>query len=276
VTTAPAPVPAPPWASRLKVTEARVVLSEWTKLRSLRSTRWSMFAAILITVGLSCLFAAITAARWSHMSLIEQSRRHPLDIALFSVHLSQLAIGVLGVLVITGEYSTGMIRATMGAVPKRLPVLWAKIAVYAAVSFLLMLPSVLASFFLSQAILSNHHILQISFTAPGVARSVIGAALYLSVGGVFALALGAMTRNTAGGIAIFAALIFVIPPLLNILPLSWNNAISPYLPSNAGGAVFALTRDSNSFAPWTGFALYVGYTVLAIGVAAVLLVRRDT
>ena len=105
---------------------------------------------------------------------------------------------------------------------------------------------------------------------------MIGAALYLTVAGIFALALGAITRNTAGGIAVFAAIMFVIPPLLNILPSSWNDAISPYLPSNAGGALLSLTRASNSFAPWPGFALFVGYTALTVAVAAVLLVRRDT
>jgi ABC-2 type transport system permease protein len=261
--------------SRLRVTQARVVLSEWTKLRSLRSTRWALFAAVVATVGLSCVFALATSARWSDMSPGDRADRHPLDIALFSVHLSQLAIGVLGVLVITGEYSTGMIRASLAAVPKRLPVLRAKLFVYAVVSFVLMLPSVLASFFASQAILSRHNILQISFSDPGVARTVIGGALYLSVAGVFAMAIGAIARNTAGGISTFAGIIFVIPPLLNILPTSWNDSISPYMPSNAGGAVFSLTHDAHSFAPWPGFALFCGYTAITILVAAVLLRRRD-
>ena len=164
-----------------KVTQARVILSEWTKLRSLRSTRWSLLVAVLFTIGLPCLFGAVTSSHWGSMSPHEQADRHPLDIALAGVNLSQLAIGVLGVLVITGEYSTGMIRASMTAVPKRLPVLWAKVAVYATVSFLLMLPSVLIAFFASQAIISHHQPLQISFSAHGVARSVIGGALYLMV-----------------------------------------------------------------------------------------------
>jgi hypothetical protein len=259
-----------------KVTQARVILSEWTKLRSLRSTLWSLFVAVLFTIGLPCLFAAVTSSHWGSMSPHEQADRHPLDIALAGVNLSQLAIGVLGVLVITGEYSTGMIRASFTAVPKRLPVLWAKVAVYAAVTFVLMLPSVLIAFFASQAIISHHHPLQISFSAPGVARSVIGGALYLMVIGVFTLGLGAILRNTAGGIATFAGIMFVIPPLMNVLPTSWNNAISPYLPSNAGRAVFSLTHGSDSLAPWPGFALFCGYAILTIAVAAVLLLRRDT
>ena len=202
------------------------------------------------------------------MSPQERADRHPLDIALAGVNVAQLAIAVLGVLVITGEYSTGMIRASFTAVPKRLPVLWAKLGVFAVVTFVLMLPSVVIAFFGSQAILGRHHILQISFSHPGVTRSVIGGAVYLMLIGVFALAIGAMIRNTAGGIATFAAIFFVIPPLLNILPTSWNNAISPYLPDAAGRSIFSLTHGAHSLAPWPGFALFCGYTALAIAIAA--------
>jgi ABC-2 type transport system permease protein len=260
----------------IKVTQARVVLSEWTKLRTLRSTLWSLLAATVLTIGLPCLFALVTATHWSHMSPNEQADRHPLDIALAGVNLSQLAVGVLGVLVITGEYSTGMIRATMSAVPKRLPVLWAKVLVYGLVSFVLMLPSVIVAFFASQAILSSHHILQIPFSSPGVARSVIGGAGYLAVLGIFTLGIGAIVRNTAGGIAAFAGIMFVIPPLLNVLPASWNHAVSPYLPDAAGRSMFSLTHGAHSLAPWPGFALFCGYAVATVAVAAVLLVRRDT
>ena len=105
---------------------------------------------------------------------------------------------------------------------------------------------------------------------------MIGGALYLAVVGVFTLGLGAIVRNTAGGIAAFAGIIFVIPPLMNVLPTSWNDAISPYLPSNAGPSMFSLTHGAHSLAPWPGFALFCGYTRRAVAIAAVLLVRRDT
>src|SRR5262249_9032042 len=158
----------------------------------------------------------------------------------------------------------------------RLPVLGAKIVVYAAVSFALSLPAVLIAFFASQAILSKHELLQISFTHPGVARSVVGGAVYLTLVGSFALAIGAIVRNTAGGIATFAALVFVIPPLMNVLPASWNHAISPYLPDAAGRSIFSLTHDTNSLAPWPGFLLFLAYTAAAVAIAALLLIRRDT
>jgi hypothetical protein len=259
-----------------RVTQGRVVLSEWTKLHSLRSTKWSLFAAALLTIALPVLFAAVTSSHWGTMSPHERADRHPLDIGLAGVNVGQLAIAVLGVLVITGEYSTGMIRASFTAVPKRLPVLWAKTAVFGVVSFLLMLPPVLIAFFASQAILSRHHILQISFSDPGVARSVIGGAVFLTLVGFFALGIGAIVRNTAGGIATFAAIFFVIPPLMNILPASWNNAITPYLPSEAGRQIFSLTHGAHSLAPLTGGLLFAGYCALTLAIAAVLLVRRDT
>jgi hypothetical protein len=259
-----------------RVTQLRVAVSEWTKLRSLRSTLWSMFAGVLLTILLPVLFAALTSSHWGSMNAHERADRHPLDIALAGVNVSQLAIAVLGVLVITGEYSTGMIRASFTAVPKRLPVLWAKTGVFAVVAFLLMLPPVLIAFFSSQAILSRHHILQISFSHSGVARSVIGGAVYLMLVGIFALGIGAIVRNTAGGIATFAGIFFVIPPLMNILPSSWNHAISKYLPSEAGRQLFSLTHDANSLSPGAGALLFVGYCALAIAIAAVLMVRRDT
>jgi ABC-2 type transport system permease protein len=257
------------------VSQPRVVSSEWTKLATLRSTLWSLGVGMLLTIGFPILFASVTAARWSHLSPEERAGRHPLEIATAGVNVAQLAIAVLGVLVITGEYSTGMIRSTLLAVPKRLPVLWAKLGVYAVVSFGLTLPAVIVSFYASQAILNRHHLLQVSITAPGVLRTLVGSALYVMGVGIFALALGAIVRNTAGGIALFAGIFFVIPPLMNIFPTNWNNAISRWLPSEAGRQLFALTKDPHRYAQWSSGAIFLGYCVVAIAIAAVLLRRRD-
>ena len=259
-----------------RLTQARVIVSEWTKLHSLRSTRWSLLVAVVLTIGLPAIFAAVTSSHWGDMHAHERANRHPLDIALAGVNLSQLAIGVLGVLVITGEYATGMIRASFTAVPKRLPVLWAKIIVFAFVSFALMLPSVLVAFWVSQLILSKHHILQISLSVSGVLRSVVGGAVYLTLFGVFCMALGAIVRNTAGGIASFVALFFVIPPLVTVFPASWQNAINPWIPNSVFRSIFQLTHGSHSLSPAGGLAVSLGYVAFAVAVAAVLLVRRDT
>src|SRR6185312_4657470 len=148
--------PASPTAGgvRIGVTQARVIRSEWTKLWSLRSTRWALLLSVVSMAGLGILISAVQMAHWNQMS--------PGDRATFS------AIGVLGVLVITGEYSTGQIRSTFAAVPHRLPVLWAKTIVYAAVTMTLMLAASLVAFFVSQPILRQHHV-QTSFSAPHVA-----------------------------------------------------------------------------------------------------------
>jgi ABC-2 type transport system permease protein len=266
-------IPSSPF--RGKVTQARVIVSEWTKLRSVRSTRWSLLVATVLTIGFPILAAAVISSHWGHQSASERASFNPLDPALIGSQIAQLAIGILGVLVISAEYSTGMIRATFTAVPKRLPVLWAKAVVFGLVTFALMLPSVLIAFFASQSILSRHHA-SYSWSHPGVARAVIGAALYLTVVAVMTLGLGTILRSTAGGIATFAAVFFVIPPLMNVLPTSWNDAITPYLPGNAGRSIISITHDAHALAPWTGFALFCGYAALALVVAAVLLVRRDT
>jgi hypothetical protein len=259
-----------------RVTQARVLASEWTKLRSVRSTLWSFGAAVLLTIALPVIFGAVTSSHWGTMSPGERANRHPLEIALAGVNLSQLAIGVLGVLVITAEYSTGMIRASMTAVPRRLPVLWGKTVVFALTTLALAIPSVIVAFYASQAIIDKHPTLKTSLSSPGVARAVIGGALYLTVFGIFCLAIGAITRNTAGGIATFVAIMFVIPPLMNVLPLSWNNAISEYLPSSAGRDVFSESTGPHDLHPWPGFALFCGYALALLVVAAILLKRRDT
>jgi ABC-type transport system involved in multi-copper enzyme maturation permease subunit len=272
-----APVAAPP--PRLqpigRVTQARVAVSEWTKLRSLRSTRWALFVTLLLTIGIGILACSVFAARWPHLGLIDRLRFKPLRVSLAGVNIAQLSIGVLGVLVISGEYTTGMIRSTFAAVPKRLPVLWAKTAVFAAVTFAVSLPAVLIVFFAGQSIITDTH-KQLSFSDPGVPRAVIGAALFLTVMGIFGLAIGAIVRHTAGAIVTLVAILFVLPPILSLLPSSWSNAINPYLPSSAAGTLWTITPDAHTLAPWAGFALFCGYTAATLAIAAVLLVRRDT
>jgi ABC-type transport system involved in multi-copper enzyme maturation permease subunit len=176
---------------------------------------------------------------------------------------------------ITAEYSTGMIRATLSAVPKRLPVLWGKALVFGAVAFAVSLPAVFIVFFIGQAILSGQHI-NIGITHPGVIRALFGAALYLTVMGLLGLGLGAIVRSTAGGIAALAGIVFVLPPIIGLLPSSVANSIDPYLPSNAGGAVWTINPDSNTLAPWAGLAVFAAYAAASIAIAAWLLHRRDT
>ena len=274
-----AAIPACPPAYVGHVTQARVVLSEWTKFRSLRSTVYTFVVGIGATIVFAIIPAVINAVRWSTTSLQDKLSFNPLEPTLIGVGVAQLAIGVLGVLMITGEYSTGMIRATFTAVPKRLPVLWAKAGVYGTVTLIVSVPATLIAFFSAQSILAGHTLfgrdISLSFSDPGVARVVVGGALYLTLAGLFGLGLGAIVRNTAGGIGAFAAILFVIPPVLTLLPSSWDDAISPYLPSNAGQAIMQFGVPDHTLGPWTGLALFTGYTAATIAAAAVLLWRRD-
>jgi ABC-2 type transport system permease protein len=274
-----AAIPVCPPAYVGHVTQARVVRSEWTKFRSLRSTVYTFVVGIAATIVFAITPAVINAIRWSTMSLQDKLAFNPLEPTLIGVGVAQLAIGVLGVLMITGEYSTGMIRATFTAVPKRLPVLWAKAGVYGTVTLIVSVPATLIAFFSAQSILAGHTLfgrdISLSLSDPGVARVVVGGALYLTLAGLFGLGLGAIVRNTAGGIGAFAAILFVIPPVLTLLPSSWDDAIAPYLPSNAGQAIMQFGASDHTLGPWTGLALFTGYTAATIAAAAVLLWRRD-
>jgi ABC-2 type transport system permease protein len=264
----------PDTTHRRQVTQLRVALSEWTKLRSLRSTVYTLLSTAIVTIGFGILASAITASRWTSMGAAGRANFDPLSTSLLGVRFGVLAIGVLGVLLITGEYSTGMVRSTFAAVPKRLPVLWAKAGVYSLVALAVAIPSTLIAFFGGQALLSSQHI-QIAFSASGVPGAVLGSALYLTLVGLFGLGLGAIMRNTAAGIAAFAAVMFVIGPLVSILPASTANAIDPYLPSNAGAAIMKIGHQAHSLSPWVGLAVFAGYAAVSLAVAAVLLVRRD-
>ena len=262
-------------APGLKVTQARVIRSEWTKFRSLRSTLYTLLTAVVLMIGIGAIFSAVTASQYHTFGASDRASFSPVITSLEGTVFAVVAFGVLGVLVMSGEYSTGMIRSSLTAVPRRLPVLWGKMAVFAGTVFGLSLIASLLSFFLGQALLSGHH-LSVALTAPGALRSVIGAALYVTVAGLIGVALGALFRNTAAGISTFVGVFFVIPPLTELLPASVGNHVTPYLPSNAGEVLWGGTHGvTNALSPWTGFALLCGYAVVLIGAAAWRLRRAD-
>jgi len=266
---------ASPQVTDLKVTQGRVLRSEFTKFRSLRSTMWTLLTAVVLMIGLGSLFSAVTANQYHTFSAAEKATFNPVGISLAGIGFAVVAFGVLGVLVMSGEYSTGMIRASLTAVPRRLAVLWGKLGVFAAVVFAVSLIASFVSFFVGQALLSGHH-LGASITAPDALRSVIGAALYVTVAGVIGIALGALLRNTAAGIATFAGVFFVLPPLAGLLPASISDHLVQYLPSNAGGVLYGVNRGiAHPLSAWTGFALLCAYAVVLIGAGAWRLRRSD-
>ncbi len=254
-----------------QVTQLRVIRSEWTKFRSLRSTLYTLLLAVVLMIGLGALLAGIAASQPRGLD----TGATAISTSLTGTFFAQLSIAVLGVLLITGEYSTGMIRASLAVVPARLPVLWGKLAVCAGAVFLTMLVSSFIAFMVGQALLSGKH-LNASLSDPGALRSIFGAALYLTVAAITALALGALLRNTAAAISTFVAVFFVIPPLTQLLPASWSGHFVQYLPSNAGAMMLNGTYGlAHPLSPWTGFAVMCAYTIVLLAFAAWRLRRAD-
>ncbi|GAA1625349.1 ABC transporter permease [Kribbella alba] len=259
-----------------KVTGRRVLRSEWSKLWSLRST-W-------ITLGLGLLFLVafgIIAAMRYKSSVTSGRQLDPdfadataLSLSLFGVSLAQLALGVLGVLVTAGEYSTGMIRSTLAAVPRRLPVLWSKTAVFGVVALVIAAVGVFVTFLIGSGILTGTPA-ALTISSSGVVRSLLGAALYLGMVGVIGAALGSLLRSVAGGISVLVASLMLVPGLISLLPASWHNAIQPYLPSVAGESMFALHQGAHTLSAGPGFLVFAAWTALAVGAAAWRLVRSD-
>lgn len=273
----PTPVraPAPPG---LKVTQARVIRSEWIKFRSLRSTVYTLAVAAVLLVGLGLLFAAVQSGQVSGPGGgANRDVEDATTVTLSGVMLAQLIIGSLGVLFTAGEYSTGMIRSSLAAVPRRLPVLWGKAIVFAGVVFAITTIAAFLAFFGGQAVLSAGGAATASLGDPGVLRAVFGAAIDLTGIGLLGLALGALLRNTAGAISTLFGVVMLLPGVLGLLPADFSSAVGPYLPSNAISAFMTpvAAPGATTLAPWTGLAVFVGYIVVLLGLAAVSLRKRD-
>ncbi|SCL17076.1 ABC-type transport system involved in multi-copper enzyme maturation, permease component [Micromonospora nigra] len=259
-----------------RVTPARVVRAEWIKFRSLRSSVIMLIATVALFAGLGLAFSAVLADNPPQPGTPAPpggpSSLDPLGASLGGVNLAQLLIGTLGVLLVAGEYSTGMIRSSLAAVPKRWPVLVGKIAVLAGVSLAVLVPTALLTFVGAQGLLGDEGV---SLGDDGVVRAVLGAAVYLAGVGVLGMAVGALLRNTAGAITTVVALLLVVPGVISLLPESVSDAVSPYLPSNAGEAFMSISSHQDLLSPGAGAAVFVGWLVALVGTATVLLRRRD-
>jgi ABC-type transport system involved in multi-copper enzyme maturation permease subunit len=250
----------------------RVVRAEWTKLRALRSTRWSTLTAIVLIVGLGAIIAG--SGTPYHISG-SNTAAVGISTALLGVLFAQLVIGMVGVLAFSGEYGTGMIRATLAVVPSRLPVLWAKVIVLAGLVLPVTLLCAFLDYFVAAAIESSRGGSAFSLSDPGVLRTVVGSSLYLTVVVIIALALGALLRKTAAGLSVFGAVFFVIPIVVAALPHNITG-FAPYLPSNAGGALWGDPQTTaRALSPWAGFACLCGYAIVLTALAAWQLRRRD-
>ena len=255
--------------AHLGVTQPRTVVSEWIKFRSLRSTWWSIGIALLISVGLGILFSDLRGNDIASHGGFEPDQT---ALSLRGFYLAQLAVGVLGVLFVTGEYSTGMIRATLSAVPRRAPVWVAKVAVFAGVIFAITLVAAFVAFLGGQAVLGTYHVhggfnagpnggvtftpgsttlhsLGVSISHPGSLRAILGAALYMTGVGLLGLGCGFILRNTGAAIAALFGLLLVLPLLAQALPSSEQQHISKFLPLLAGTAGMTTSPARTNWPP---------------------------
>ena len=243
----------------------RLLLSEWTKIRSVRSTVWSLVLLVVLTLGFTGLFTWLTILQWDKSDPTQRAQimADPVSTILGSgLEFGQLTICVLGVLVITSEYSTGVIRASLLAVPRRIPMLAAKALVFAVLVLIVGELVTFPSFFLGAAILHSHA--PVSLSDPGVARAVFGAGLYLAVLGLFAMGIGGIVRHTAGAITGVIAFVLVLAPLAQLIPGKIGKYVHAYLPTVAGQLIGQAHQQADQvLSPWEGFGVFCLWTAPA-------------
>jgi ABC-type transport system involved in multi-copper enzyme maturation permease subunit len=252
--------------------------SEWTKIRSVRSTYWTLFALLVVGIGLGAVVCAATASHVTHLGKgvplgFDPTRRSLNAFSLFG----SLTLMVLGAMTITAEYSTGMIRTSLTMMPRRGAVYAAKLIVFSVVGVILSLVTSFISFFVGQSLLkSTGHYATLS--QPNVLRAIIGCALYVTAIAIISYAIGAIIRHTAGAIATMAGIVFVLPLIVDILPSNWTQDIVRWLPTSAANSILSTTpysADPNLFAAWGQLAVTAGYAVLLLIIGALLFRKRD-
>lgn len=252
---------------------SNVLRSEVTKLRSLRSTWWTLGAATLAAVAVSVIVClqvrqGLLNGKASVVGLDATST------SLAGLFLTQVAVGALGVLVMSGEYGTGMIRATMTAVPQRRLLFVAKGGVFLGCTFLLGEVLSFAAFAIGQGILAGAGA-GASLSDPTVLRATVGGGLYLTAIGLLGFGLGALLRHTAGALSAFFGVLFASTALVDLLPTAWRHHLINYMPLNAGSQILTTTPTNGALSPWTGLGVLSLYGIAAVSAAAVLITRRD-
>jgi ABC-2 type transport system permease protein len=252
----------------------RAMSSEWIKLKSVRSTRWTVALFATMTVGIAALIAVAVSSQWATMNPADKASFNATDASLQGLVLAQLVIGVLGVLAVTAEYSSGTIRATLAAVPRRVQALSAKALVFAALAAVTALVSCFAAFFVSGAMLHSTGV-GASLGDSGALRSVLGASFYLVCIGLIALGIGTVVRSTAAAITSMVGIVFVLPLIVQFLPHSWSHSIAPWLPMSMGQSLASVTHDPSTLAPGGSAVMIAVYAAVALAVGGFFLVRRD-
>ena len=246
-----------------------LVAAEWTKFRSVRSTYWSLLVAVVTPIA----FSGLVAFAFAHQPAGTAAPLDPLRAMSLSLEYAVIAVSVMGVLTFSAEFSTGLIRTTFAAAPRRRAVLAAKAAVLGAVTLAAGELVAFVSFFLTQAILAgDHH--GVSLSQPGVPGAVLADGILLCVCALFGLAFGAIVRHTPGGIIVTLAVI-VLPSILGVLPSPWNDRVGRFAMLQAAGQVTALHPSTNLFSPAWSMLVLLAWPAALLAVAAILITRRD-
>lgn len=275
---------------RTSLSFPRIVRSEWIKLRTLRSTVWSFGLIVLLTIGFGMLFAATFDTGGGPTPDVAGQNSVAVMAATLGVGFTQLVAAVLGVLIISGEYTTGMIRSTFAAVPARLPALFAKALVLTVTTFVVGLLSIVVTVLVTSPLLASKGI-EADLLDVDVMRALLGGAGYLALIALLAFAFGAILRSSAGGIASALGLILVVPSVLGLLAMAtqteWMHNLSVFLPSEAGIRMYSLadagvlggampgTQDMLTLDATQGFLVMLGWVVVLLAGASVLVKRRD-
>ena len=254
----------------------RLLRAEWTKIRSVRSTAWSLTILVVAGIGLNTLVVGLAIANWNTTSAATKASylADPTGFLAAALQFTQIPLCVLGALVITSEYSTGMIRSSVLAVPRRTPMLAAKASVFGVLSLVVGELLGFASFLIAEAIIGHH--VPASLSDLATFRAVFGVGLYLAVLGLFAFAIGALVRHTGAAITAVVGFLVVLSNLARMLPGSAGAHIAAYLPSNAGLLITHAHQEAGDLlSPWQGFGILCLWTVVLLGAAARRLKQRD-
>lgn len=268
---------APSVPTTAHVTFLRTLRSEWIKFFSVRSTAWVLGVSIVVMVGFSLLMAVgMSAATDPELTGGQPMPADPtigIMVATFGYSIGQIVLVVLGVMRISGEYSTGQIRSSLAAVPRRLPVLAAKAVVVAVASLAVGLVAVALATLVTTPILEPNG-LAVDLSDPDAQRALLGVPLYLMAVALFSLGVGAMLRHTAGGIAAVIGVLLVLP-IIGQINIDFLQDIAPYLPSTAGERLITGDLAESVLTPWQGYLVLLAWVAAALIGAAVLLRRRD-
>ena len=247
--------------------------SEWIKFRSVRSSPATLLVTALIVLVGAVIVAAGYRNGWAAMSPGEKASFDPVYTSLSGIELAQLPLGALGVMTVTGEYTSGLIRGTFVATPQRAQVLAIKALIFAVVVWAVCTVLSFGAFFLGQSLLTSpaRHV---AIGNPGVLTAVFGGGLYLTFVGLFGLFIGVLLRRTAAALIGLFVFLLILPVVTEMVPGRFSSNLAEFLPSNAGGQVWKLLHGgAYALGPWQGLGVLIGY-VAATAVAAFVAIRR--